>query len=268
MAVLFFPCLHPELVPGTLPRAVKFLDPGLKVSANKAHSWRPQGFPLQEREALRYVHESLAFGEQFRSSQELAYFTGRRLDDFYAHTSQSIRWQFKRRQASSEAGPEQMPPALQAQMMLLMVWTLEEKLIEYTKLNERVQDMDQAIRMNLGVEDSEEESVFFLHDERTGMKHDEQPHWSKILPWFLFWMEDGDGLFVLDREIIAQWKEKGLSFTPHRSGNEKGLDGANCLQQPLVLLQAEASGHELVSDPKDRQFLIRPDSRYSIFCAE
>ncbi len=268
MTVLFFPCLHPGLVSCTLPKAVKFLDPGLKVSARGDHSWRPQGFPLQEREALRYVQESLAFGEQFRSSQELAYFTGRRLDDFYAHTSQSIRCQFKRRQASSEAGPEQMLPALQAQMMLLMIWTLEEKLFEYTKLNERVQDMDQAIQMNLGVEDSGEASVPFLHDERTGMKHDEQPHWSKILPWFLFWMEEGDGLFVLDREIIAQWREKGLSFTPLRSGNENGLDGANCLQQSSVLLQAEAIGHELVPDPKDRQFLNRLDTRYSIFCAE
>ena len=224
--------------------------------------------PLQEREALRYVQESLDFGEQFNSSRELAYFSGGGLEDFYAHTSQSIRSQFKRRQASSEAGAEQVHPALQGQMLLLLMWTLEKKIIEYNALNKHVLDMDQAVHENLGLEDSDDDRMLSLHSEPPGLKYDGRPHWSKVLPWFLFWMEEGDELFVVEREIIAEWKENGIHFSPLRSGDRERLDEAGGRLQSAELFQAEASRREWVLHPQAQESLVRPDERLSIVFAD
>jgi hypothetical protein len=268
MTVLFFPCLHAGLVSCTLPRAVKFLNPGLTLSGSEEPYWRPQGLPLQEREALRYVQESLGFGEQFHSSREIAYFSGGSLEDFYTHTSQSIRSQFKRRQAFSGTESGQADSALQAQMILLLLWTFEEKTLEYQALNDHVQDMDQSVHTSLGIEDAEDAGILPLAGQPPGLKHEGSPHWSKVLPWFLFWMDEGDALFVMDRDIIAEWKENGVSFSPLEPGGRERLDPAGMRLQPFDLFQAEASRRELVLHPKAEELLTRPDQQIAVFFAD
>ncbi len=268
MTVLFFPCLHAGLVSCTLPRAVKFLNPGLTLSGSEEPYWRPHGLPLQERDALRYVQESLGFGEQFHSARELAYFSGGSLEDFYAHTSQSIRSQFKRRQVCPGAESEQADPALQAQMILLLLWTLEEKTLEYQALNDHVLTMDQAVHTNLGIEDAEDARILSPAGEPTGLKHEGGPHWSKVLPWFVFWMDEGDALFVMDRDIIDEWKENGVSFSPLDPGDTERLDPAGGQLQSFDLFQAEASRRELLLQSKAQELLGRPDQRIAGFCAD
>lgn len=224
--------------------------------------------PLPEREAQRYVQESLGFGEQFRSSRELAFFSGGSLEDFYAHTSQSIRSQFKRRQTGPGAESEQADPALQAQMILLLLWTLEEKTLEYQTLYDHVLTMDQAVHTNLGIEDAEDAEILSLSGQPPGLKQEGSPHWSKVLPWFLFWMDEGDALFVMDQDIIAEWKEHGVSFSALDPGDTERLDPAGEQLQSFDLFQAEVGRRELLLQSKAQELLVRPDQRMAVFFAD
>ena len=263
MTVLFFPWLHDELVKGPIPGGITFLDPGVAPSDSRVLRWRPPDLPLEERAATRYTQESLRFGEQFRTSSELAYFSAGKLEDFYSQTSQSIRTQFSRRESS--AGADSPTPALRGQMMLLLLWTLEEKVIEYLRLSEQFQEMGQAFQASLGLEEPDEEARPPLPEKETRGTPHPLPHWTKILPWFVYWMRDGDGLFIRDRDIVREWRERGLSLQPVRDGGaDPGFDPRGVAD----LYRAEVTGRDAAFAETDRQGLPWLDRQFSVYCCE
>jgi hypothetical protein len=72
----------------------------------------------------------------------------------------------------------------------------------------------------------------------------------------------------MDRDIIAEWKENGVSFSPLEPGGRERLDPAGMRLQPFDLFQAEASRRELVLHPKAEELLTRPDQQIAVFFAD
>lgn len=255
MTLLFFPRLQANLLGHQPPPGVKFVNPGLKIPGTGGDCWRPGGLVLDEHQAERYIQESLGFGEQFTSPADLAYFARASCNDFYANTSAAIRSEFSRSLRTAKGGMEreQIDPHLKGQMILLLVWTFEKKIHEFCSIHDKNLDLGHRLQTSLGL-DEEKPPAFPLDPHSTRERpQDEVLPWSKVLPWFLLFMTATDRLFVRDRQIIADWLEAGVAFSPLEPGEsaEMGLDPeknpglglhkGQALGLQLALLQARST---------------------------
>lgn len=271
MTLLFFPFLHPELVSHSIPAGVKFLDPGLKPSGPGEHYWRPSAFPLQPSEASRYIAQSLVFGEQFSSISELAYVSHSAPEDFYSKTSQALRSEFRRSFPEIDAKAEQQEnnPFLQGQMMLLLLWCLEETLMDCKRLNDQFQNMGRLLHSSLGLSDIRPFAEYDLDLlENQDVDRVNLLQWTKILPWFLLCLGEGDGLFVLEPAILAEWKENGLTFNSESTVQGSRGDSQIELPQTMTMSRAEAQGWQLALCAKESQTRPWLNKHYTVFFAE
>jgi len=212
MRALFFPYMHPELNENKLPDWVLFLDPGIaKAKGYTTSFYQPGNLKITEKDALRYLENSLNFGEQFQDPKEISYLLGADYEDFYQETSMEIRSLLEGSDMDSEISEKDNSYEYlkKAQMALLLSWALEERLKEYKDLQQGVNDQWENLLQDLGVESEEDSYLPGLDSGSQTLYLQRELDWLKILPWFLFFAGDWS-LFVEDSQIIEQWKEHGL----------------------------------------------------------
>jgi len=251
---LFFPYMHPEFVEREIPDWVCFLDPGIAESRGYSSLFfRPDNLPIPEKEALKYVDKCLDFGEQFRDPKEISYLLGGNFQDFHRETTTHIKSLLTASKSDSDiSGNKSGNNFLNAQMVLLLSWTLEEKLMEYRQLQHGVDDQWKNLLQDLGIE---EENDYF-----PGIKSsspNELPYlyreldWVKILPWFLLFT-GSLALFVLDTSIKEHWEEHGLVFEQFSSD----IPG---------LYHVYARGYELVLENEESDTRSWLNQQYHVF---
>ncbi len=216
LQALFFPYMHPEFVDQDIPDGVFFLDPG--IAAKRGYSscfLQPENLVLNEKDALKYVQDCLSFGEQFRDPKDISYLLAANLERFEQETSTQIKSMLTRSNEGFQISEEEENKQVfsQAQMALLLAWTFEERLLEYKKLQQGINDQWENLFQELGVED---EAGVHLPGSDVGFSKEllsmhRELDWLQILPWFLLFAGEF-GLFVLDSEIRKQWEEQGLVF--------------------------------------------------------
>jgi len=246
MVTLFFPCMHPQLVPGRLPQGISLLNPGFMDPEEDARSWSPDALPLSKKEAKRYVQEALDFGERFKKPKDLAHFGAAPPDDFYAESGLSLKTELGQAVFSEPRGRERQASTalLQGQMTLLLAWVLEERILELQGLGEEVREGWSGLRSSLGLEDEEERALPAGRlDDLFASDSGALTAWPNLLPWFLLFLPRGGQLLLSHPEIKAQLEEWGIEWTERTPGSPSGEVLSEAL--PGGTMTAKAPGWQL-----------------------
>jgi len=238
--LLSFPCMHPELYRAVAVPGLRFFDPGLQAETNEK-AFRPDNLPMDSQTATALIRDCISFGEQFKDPGEMAYFGAMTPDDFYEGSSMSIQAQLSRRFADNQGSREErekMEAISRAQFVLLLAWFFEERVLELQGLEKGVKERWESIDDTLGADDEDrvEGRVLDLGslESHTGGVSDGssiQLHWQRVIESLPAFIPEGTVLVCADEEIIAQWNEMEIPFSP--ADNDLGLpEGSMITAQP------------------------------------
>ncbi|MFP4391310.1 MAG: hypothetical protein ACOC43_01790 [Desulfohalobiaceae bacterium] len=230
MCLIYFPWMHPQLLSDVTQIEVCLLDPGLghKESGKKNLSfWQPGILPLQGQKAQAYLQQVHALAQQYRDPEELA-LQAREGDKppLFAQTSAALAKELRQRlnPQSESRDDASRNNALQAQMVLLLAWDLEEQTLEQDRLEKGLEDKWSRLQDELGI-DEEQPDYFpgrgFFHQE--AVAEIEPTLWAALLNWFLFFLQPGDWLYVDQEWIYSEWQELGLLLEPLLPEERKDL---------------------------------------------
>jgi len=238
--LLSFPYMHPELFRAKSVEGLRFFDPGLSVESVD-DAFKPDDLPMDSQTATALIRDCISFGEQFKDPGEMAYFGAQTTDDFYEGSSMSIQSQLAQRfddGQGSKQEREKKEAASKAQFILLLAWTFEERMMELQGIEKGVQDTWKSIDTTLGMEDEDriEGRVVDLAsaESHTGGASDDHSiplPWQRIAEALPAFIPDATVLVCADAEIIAQWNDMEIPFSP--ADKELGLpEGALVAVQP------------------------------------
>lgn len=241
--LLHFPHLHPECVPGGPLPGVLFLDPGLETDPERdvaAGRFLPAGLPLAPAEARRLLEDCIRFGEQFANPKEMAFFGVQDAGSGRKESVSVLESELRRRLGggSAEASVPDGAPAARAQFLLLLAWSLEERLLELRHLSLGVEQAWDRFGASLGVEEDDGPDAAELRLDSL-IAHTRAPESAGAsLPWPLLleavcaFLPEDAVLVVRDAEISTALAENGLAFVP--------ADEALGLPPGATLAEAEA----------------------------
>lgn len=239
MGFFLFPWMHPESLGFQLPAKVKLLDAGAAgVKTGGASFYRPPQLPLSEAETRKYILQVQELEGQVKSVQDLASRARASQEDFFSQTSMGVRSDFSR--YTSDTQDEEDSLRRQAQMMLLLFWAMEETLIDFSSLEDKVDALWQTYEQVLGLNHAQGPGGR-AEEETRGLKIESvftgAFNWDKLLPWFLFFMPEEGALIVFDSPVEQSWLELGLSPREVSSADIAAMGGWD----PLEL---DRGGHE------------------------
>ena len=228
--LLYFPKMHPDLLPErvreALPEAVRFLDPGLADAHSAVHA-APEAAPFDRRTAKALLTDTLRFGESVASPRDIL---AQGLAQQYGQagllspeSSGAVLGAVERSlsDAAGAAAPvadASLDARKQAQMLLLLAWNLEERLLDlrgieaglkssWERLGESVAQGDAV------VDDETDHEALALGRELSGMNpleaSAEALPWRKLLESFAV-LTTGTLLCTAEAEIAAALAEAGV----------------------------------------------------------
>lgn len=207
--LIAFPAMHEGLAAG-LPQAVRLFDPGLEA-APAARGFRPEGLPLDPRQARRTLAEMLQLGEQFAHVSDLS--SLRAQTDFYTGTSLAIRSELEDRLRGDDQA--RLDKArVTAQTELLLAYTFEERQQELSELESGVAAASARFQSALGLDADAAELA------ELGLSAAPEPAVAAELPWrpvlaaMLAFLPE-DAVLVTDAHGVAEdLVEAGLAPLP------------------------------------------------------
>lgn len=201
---LHFPHLHPELsaaldckaLPGG--EAVLFLDPGLAATGAERHH-RPETLPFDPRTARALLNDTLRYGESVVDPRDIAAQAlvqqAERLDP---DASRQVRAEVEK--SILGGGTEAVPGAAsgssvdpllaaqrQAQLLLLLAWSLEERVLDLRQAEARLQNawsrLDKSVSPgeDEAPDDDADEDSMTLGRQLSGLTLPEET--SSAMPW-------------------------------------------------------------------------------------
>lgn len=221
-----FPEMHPELLPeacrAVLPGEARFFDPGLGATASALHV-RAEAAPFDPRTARALLADTLRFGESQASPRDLlAQSLVEQAGALSPESSRAVQDEVERSLLGAEAAqPEVDAPELarrQGQMLLLLAWNLEERLLDLRgvegKLKSAWDRLDQSVAAGAEVVDDEaDHEAMALGRELSGLTlpdvSDMAMPWRKLLEAFAVLMP-GAALCSTDKDILAALVEAGV----------------------------------------------------------
>ncbi|WP_022662718.1 hypothetical protein [Paucidesulfovibrio longus] len=255
--LLHFPNLHPECVPGGPLPGVLFLDPGLEEASGEER-FRPDGLPLDPSDARHLLDDCIRFGEQFANPKEMAFFGAQPAQADRGESVSVLESELKRRLGQGAAAQPQSgdPQAARAQFLLLLAWSLEERVIELRKLSLGMEQAWNRFGSTLGVEgdDALDEAEFKLDSLISNMQAPDSAvpslPWPLLLEAVCAFVPKGAVLVVRDPEIVAALDDAGLEFAPAPA--ELGLpEGARVAEAPAWRMAG------LAKEPEKRPLMAR-----------
>jgi len=223
---LHFPLMHPELLSegrrAALPEETRFLDPGLGVAASAQHV-RSDCAPFDVRTARALLADTLRFGESQASPRDLlAQSLVEQAGALSAESSRAVQDEVEK---SLLGGDPSQPGAdaqelarRQAQMLLLLAWNLEERLLDLRGVEDKLKSawdrLDQSVAAGAEVVDDEaDQEALALGRELSGLTppdaSDMGMPWRKLLESFAVLMP-GQILCTMETEIGAALAEAGV----------------------------------------------------------
>ena len=144
---IYAPTLHRELAPQGIPESVSFLFPGLSGTPRPVHSYTPENFPLDPARAVAVLRELLLLGESLEHNTETAALHNRALGQ--TENADLAAFAFCGGKASPAVQEEKAPSRIDAHKVLLLVWDLEERLMELETLRQQVRNAAKPLGENL-----------------------------------------------------------------------------------------------------------------------
>lgn len=220
-----FPLMHPELLPeacrAVLPGEVRFLDPGLGATSSALHV-RAEAAPFDQRTARALLADTLRFGESQASPRDLlAQSLVEQAGALSPESSRAVQDEVEKSLLGADAakpGTDDVELARrQAQMLLLLAWNLEERLLDLRGVEDRLKSawdrLDQSVAAGAEVVDDEaDHEAMALGRELSGLTLpdalDMGMPWRKLLEAFAVLMP-GAALCCTDEGIAAALAEAG-----------------------------------------------------------
>jgi hypothetical protein len=253
------PFLNPGTHPGA-PAGVRYLNPGVPSPEGDALWFRPQNLPMAE----SVVKAMLAqFAQLARESKNLADVSAfGQYEDPHARSSFAVRDEILAAQSGGQREAEALKARSRAQTELCLAWALEEAALELIGLQKKFGGQWSTFEQSLGLYDDDSLSELQLtaaenvsqggvehpsdgeNASGTGLMSEFVPSrprvsTSLLVDAILTFLPLGCDLFCADGDLLADWEEYGVAFTPAvpESLARFGLTG--------VFRQALAPGHLL-----------------------
>ncbi len=207
--IIHFPFMHPEFVPSDVRKLAWFLNPGLEAGSEFCYT--PEALVLDPKQAKSFLEYSQQFGEQFSRPSEIAYFGAQQMEDFYSHTALAIRSELSHYD-QQDLEKEDTQDYLQAQQLLLLDFSLEERIIELQGIDEELQQHWSQFDKDLGID--EEEERFWAPDREAIISRLEFAHMSKLLWAFGLYLPREGCLLVHEDEVCSELEELGVTWEP------------------------------------------------------
>jgi len=239
--LLFFPQMHPELLTpalrAALPQSACFLDPGL-APAGSAEHLRPESAPFDTRMARALLADTLRFGESVASPRDiLPMALIEQASALNPESSRAVLAEVEKSVAGA-AAPENAPVTpqenarRQAQLVLLLSWNLEERLLELRGTEARIKNawdrLGQSVAVGEGETDADaDDEALNLGRELSGItlpvSNTLGLPWRKLLECYAVLVPD---LFLVtvDEDMAAALAEAGI-----HEGPLDELPGAACV---------------------------------------
>lgn len=259
--LLYFPQLHPDLLSSderlALPQDVRFLDPGLGA-ANSAQHLRPEAAPFDARIAKALLADTLRLGEsQAHPGDLLAQSLVEQAGALMPESGRAVQAEVEKSLLGSQAQAQAVDPLLaaqrQGQMLLLLAWNLEERLLELQGVEGRLKSawdrLDQSVAAGPdAVDDEADLEAISIGRELSGLSRPEASAmsmpWRKLLESFAV-LVPGQALCTADAEIGAGLAEAGIP--------EASLDEMPGAQRVFRAQAWRLMGHEAL--PQGRPWL-------------
>jgi hypothetical protein len=213
---VYIPYLHRNMVSRAVPGWVRFLEPGLEKVVPEGR-FQPPGLPFPPAQARRFLEESIRFGEQFKSPEEMRYFGVVPIEDFYSQTSMAIR----SRLTAVDAPEGPAPDLLRAQKTLLLQWYFEERQVEMLALEKDIDRSMDNVEGILGIDDENEQSFVGGAEHLVETALESTSADAPLLQAFLTVVPEEMPLFTVDSALLERLRDTGVTFVQDET--DKGL---------------------------------------------
>jgi len=229
--IFHFPQMHPELLPAAaraaLPADARFLDPGVGKPGSPDHV-RPDLAPFDARTAKALLTDTLRFGESVSSPRDiLAQGLVEQANALNPESSRAVQAEVERSILGAVAPEQAAPDALenarrQAQMVLLLAWNLEDRLLDLRGAEAKIQTawerLDKSVSAGEGESDDESDhESMHLGRELSGltlpMDASTALPWRKLLESFAVLVPEAFWA-TTDEEIGAALTDAGVPEAP------------------------------------------------------
>ncbi len=208
MKKVFFPFLHEKFVPEFIMGKVFLIDPGLDISNTNPSYIRPEKFPLDKISCEKYLKDFAIYTNYFKDPLEIQ-------GNFFMkilEQQEEVPSKIKREIKKGENSKPLINYPLKAQLTFLLLWFLEEKLLELTKLDEDFYKGLQKLRDILGenrlIEVDKSPSKSKLVDNIYQILP-----FEKILPYFFLVIDNEKHMLVTtQRDLFDMWMDFGIEF--------------------------------------------------------
>lgn len=223
---LHFPQLHPDLLTASarsaLPEGTRFLDPGLGGAGSAEHV-RSEVAPFDDRMAKALLADTLRFGEnQAHPRDILAQSLAEQAGALSPESARAVQDEVEK-SLLGEAAVQPDADALdaarrQAQMLLLLAWSLEERLLDLRGVESRLKSawdrLDQSVAAGAeAVDDEADQEALALGRELSGLTPPDASTlampWRRLVESFAALMP-GLALCTADAAIGADLAEAGV----------------------------------------------------------
>ncbi len=238
--ILLFPFLHRELVPD-LPDSVITVNPGL--AGIDPQNYTPPDLPLDSRAAKAYLAESVAYGESFATARDMAAVLRQGGSPLDPESGGAIRSGLvgDEERARKEAERKAAQTRMHAQAALLFAWALEDRLIDFSRLDAVVDAGMDKLRKTLGLDedDLDDEESAALASAMAPDSGDEARlelirSWRTVLRAMSVLVPEARFL-TTERAVRDDLAEEGVTFAPCPEA-EAPATGALVADVPRALL--------------------------------
>jgi len=223
---LYFPQMHPELLTAEtrkmLPQETCFLDPGLGAATDPKHV-RPEGAPFDQRTAKALLSDTLRFGEaQAHPRDILAQSLIEQAGALSPESGRAVQVEVEKSVLGAveavDANASVDAAKRQAQMLLLLAWSLEERLLDLRNVEGKLKSawdrLDHSVAAGSeAVDEDVDPEALLLGRELSGLMPPEASvmsmPWRKLLESFAVLMP-GQMLCTAEAEIGLVLAEAGV----------------------------------------------------------
>jgi len=214
IAMIHFPFMHVELVPGYLPSSIMLMDPGHMRSAEDSQPryFRSTDLVYEDRLARKFLEDSLQFGAQFKHASEAAYYQAGKMNDFFSGSMQEIKSEILSSQ--KDDAEELKKKRFDAQLLLLLGFHLEEQMVELGTLENRITTSVRDFEENLGMSDDDQHGFgpdFCAYKQKS--LSSPTMDWHRLVAPFVRFVPENCALVITDPLIWASMQEQGLQPT-------------------------------------------------------
>ena len=195
---IFFPYMHPILIPQSLQNLGQILNPGL--STGKEGLFTPNNYLLDPEQASRHLAGFYRFGEQFNTPRDMGYYAVKGIDDFYSESTMAIKSELTG--GAPNKKDAQKDKTLKMQSMLLLGYALEERLLDIDQSGVEIDDVWEKFEKNLGLNGQDKQFVFPDAPDSLNFLSAEV-EWRKLIAPFAYFMNSQQKLLIWDNKIIT-----------------------------------------------------------------